>query len=48
MPEARELRALLERFPGQRVLVLGDLILDRDWWGEASRLSPEAPVPVVD
>jgi len=27
--------------------VIGDVILDRYWWGEASRLSPEAPVPVV-
>jgi D-beta-D-heptose 7-phosphate kinase/D-beta-D-heptose 1-phosphate adenosyltransferase len=26
---------------------MGDVILDRYWWGEASRLSPEAPVPVV-
>jgi len=39
--------ALLKRFPGQRMLVLGDVTLDRYWWGEASRLSPEAPVPVV-
>ena len=39
--------AILKRFPGQRMLVLGDVILDRYWWGEASRLSPEAPVPVV-
>lgn len=38
---------ILKRFPGQRFLVLGDVILDRYWWGEASRLSPEAPVPVV-
>jgi rfaE bifunctional protein kinase chain/domain len=28
-------------------LVLGDVILDWYWWGQASRLSPEAPVPVV-
>jgi D-beta-D-heptose 7-phosphate kinase/D-beta-D-heptose 1-phosphate adenosyltransferase len=41
------LLAILKRFPGQRLLVLGDVILDRYWWGEASRLSPEAPVPVV-
>jgi D-beta-D-heptose 7-phosphate kinase/D-beta-D-heptose 1-phosphate adenosyltransferase len=38
---------VLRHFPGQRILVIGDLILDRYWWGEASRLSPEAPVPVV-
>jgi D-beta-D-heptose 7-phosphate kinase/D-beta-D-heptose 1-phosphate adenosyltransferase len=47
MASAQELSALLKRFPGQRLLVLGDVILDRYWWGEASRLSPEAPVPVV-
>jgi D-beta-D-heptose 7-phosphate kinase/D-beta-D-heptose 1-phosphate adenosyltransferase len=29
------------------MLVLGDIILDRYWWGDASRLSPEAPVPIV-
>ena len=29
------------------MLVIGDVMLDRYWWGEASRLSPEAPVPVV-
>jgi D-beta-D-heptose 7-phosphate kinase/D-beta-D-heptose 1-phosphate adenosyltransferase len=41
------LSAVLRRFPGQSILVIGDVILDRYWWGEASRLSPEAPVPVV-
>jgi len=38
---------ILKQFPGQRILVLGDVILDWYWWGQASRLSPEAPVPVV-
>ena len=38
---------VLQRFPGLRILVAGDVILDRYWWGQASRLSPEAPVPVV-
>lgn len=42
-----ELLALLERIPAARVLVVGDVMLDRYWWGNASRLSPEAPVPVV-
>ncbi|MEO8372459.1 MAG: D-glycero-beta-D-manno-heptose-7-phosphate kinase [Candidatus Solibacter sp.] len=41
------LSAVLQHFPGQRILIVGDVILDRYWWGEASRLSPEAPVPVV-
>lgn len=35
------------RFQGTRVLVVGDVILDRYWWGNVSRISPEAPVPVV-
>jgi len=43
----RELDQILERFAGRRLVVLGDVILDRYWWGEATRLSPEAPVPVV-
>ena len=30
------------------MLIVGDLILDRYWFGTSSRLSPEAPVPVVD
>ena len=41
------LPAVLRHFPGQRIVTIGDVILDRYWWGEASRLSPEAPVPVV-
>lgn len=39
--------SILARFPGKRLLVLGDVILDRYWWGECTRLSPEAPVPIV-
>jgi rfaE bifunctional protein kinase chain/domain len=34
-------------FAGCRILVLGDVMLDRYWWGNVSRISPEAPVPVV-
>ncbi|MGW8269907.1 MAG: bifunctional heptose 7-phosphate kinase/heptose 1-phosphate adenyltransferase, partial [Burkholderiales bacterium] len=30
-----------------RVLIVGDVMLDRYWFGDASRVSPEAPVPVV-
>ena len=36
------------RFAGKRVLVIGDLMLDEFVWGKVSRISPEAPVPVVD
>ena len=42
------LKRLLERLPRRRIGVLGDLMLDRYLWGTASRLSPEAAVPVVD
>lgn len=34
-------------FETARVLVIGDLMLDRYWFGEVERISPEAPVPVV-
>jgi len=42
------LKRLLPGLKGQRIGVLGDLMLDRYLWGTASRLSPEAAVPVVD
>jgi D-glycero-beta-D-manno-heptose-7-phosphate kinase len=35
-------------FQGKRIAVLGDLMLDRYYWGSVARLSPEAPVPVVE
>ncbi len=42
-----ELRKMLEGFAQPRILVVGDLILDQYIYGDAERLSPEAPVPVV-
>src|SRR5258706_1501756 len=42
------LKRLIPRLRGKRIGVLGDLMLDRYLWGMASRLSPEAAVPVVD
>lgn len=47
-PDLERLDALLGRFPSQRVLVVGDLMLDRYLFGETSRISPEAPVPVIE
>src|SRR5882757_2461838 len=41
-------KRLIPRLRGKRIGVLGDLMLDRYLWGNASRLSPEAAVPVVD
>ncbi|MEO7412136.1 MAG: bifunctional ADP-heptose synthase [Opitutaceae bacterium] len=42
------LPALLKKITGLRILVLGDVMLDHYIWGDATRISPEAPVPVVD
>lgn len=38
---------ILAAIRGARVLVVGDVMLDRYWFGDVSRISPEAPVPVV-
>jgi rfaE bifunctional protein kinase chain/domain len=40
-------RAIFERVRGRSVLVVGDVMLDEWIWGTVSRISPEAPVPVV-
>ena len=45
---AARLKRVIPRLRGKRIGVLGDLMLDRYLWGTASRLSPEAAVPVVD
>jgi D-glycero-beta-D-manno-heptose-7-phosphate kinase len=39
---------LIRRFADLRILVAGDLMLDEFIWGRVSRISPEAPVPVVN
>ncbi len=40
--------SVFARFPERAVLVLGDLMVDEYIWGSVSRISPEAPVPVVE
>ncbi|MGA9364708.1 MAG: D-glycero-beta-D-manno-heptose-7-phosphate kinase [Bacteroidota bacterium] len=42
------LAELFENFRQKRVAVVGDLMLDRYFWGSVARISPEAPVPVVE
>lgn len=42
------LHSLLAQFAHKRILVIGDLMLDEYIWGKVSRISPEAPVPVVN
>jgi D-beta-D-heptose 7-phosphate kinase/D-beta-D-heptose 1-phosphate adenosyltransferase len=44
---ATRIRELLKAFGRQRILVVGDLMLDRYLYGEVERISPEAPVPIV-
>ena len=50
MPELTKTRAkeILETMRERRVVVVGDLMLDEFVWGDVTRISPEAPVPVVD
>lgn len=38
---------IIPNFEPGRILVVGDVMLDRYWFGDVSRISPEAPVPVV-
>lgn len=40
--------SLRDRLSQLKILVIGDLILDRYFWGKVERISPEAPVPVFD
>jgi D-beta-D-heptose 7-phosphate kinase/D-beta-D-heptose 1-phosphate adenosyltransferase len=46
--QREELLATLDRIASMPILVTGDLILDRYIWGKVERISPEAPVPVVE
>ena len=39
---------ILEKLRGRNIVVLGDVMLDEFVWGDVTRISPEAPVPVVD
>ena len=41
------MQSILEKIAKRRFLVVGDLMLDHYLWGDATRISPEAPVPVV-
>jgi D-beta-D-heptose 7-phosphate kinase/D-beta-D-heptose 1-phosphate adenosyltransferase len=45
---ARRLKEILDRARTKRILVIGDLMLDEFVWGRVKRISPEAPVPVVE
>jgi D-glycero-beta-D-manno-heptose-7-phosphate kinase len=45
LPRAKE---LLSAMSGKRLVLLGDLMLDEYIWGDVKRISPEAPIPVVE
>lgn len=44
----KHLITILRRFPKTKILVVGDVMLDEYIWGKVTRISPEAPVPVVN
>ena len=44
----QQLQKIVQQFSDQPLLVVGDLMLDRFVWGRVERISPEAPVPVVE
>src|SRR5216110_1017467 len=46
--DLKRLRLILDRAASKRILVIGDLMLDEFVWGKVARISPEAPVPVVE
>jgi rfaE bifunctional protein kinase chain/domain len=45
---SQRLGEILGAFPRCKILVIGDVMLDEFLWGKVTRISPEAPVPVVD
>ena len=46
--EVKSVSKILDSAKGKKVVVVGDVMLDRYFWGKVSRVSPEAPVPVID
>lgn len=45
---SERLKELFAQFKNKRIAVVGDVMIDRYMWGSVSRISPEAPVPVVE
>lgn len=45
---ALDIQEIFKNFSQVKVLVVGDVMLDRYWWGSMTRISPEAPVPIVN
>jgi rfaE bifunctional protein kinase chain/domain len=47
-PSIKRLSTLKSHFKGLKIAIVGDMMLDCYFWGEVKRISPEAPVPVVE
>ena len=47
MVGSKGLGGKMEMFKDIKVLVIGDIMLDKYIWGQVSRISPEAPVPII-
>jgi rfaE bifunctional protein kinase chain/domain len=47
-PHMNLMTDILKGFENKRVLIVGDVMVDKYMWGEINRMSPESPVPVVD
>ena len=45
---SKEILKIIDKFKNKKIAIVGDLMLDHYIWGRVSRVSPEAPVPVVD
>jgi len=48
MIDVKRAQQLISNFKNLKIAVVGDIILDKYLWGEVERISPEAPVPIVD
>lgn len=48
MVNAERAKQIINDFKRRKIAVIGDVILDRYLWGDVERISPEAPVPIVD
>ena len=48
MLQEKAFKELFEGFRQTKIGVVGDIMLDTYWWGNVDRISPEAPVPIVN
>jgi rfaE bifunctional protein kinase chain/domain len=47
MFESTDFRSVFDKFTDQKILIIGDVMIDTYLWGSVGRVSPEAPVPIV-